>query len=207
MRLIAGKGGGSTMIEALLELAQLPYEREELSWEDIYGTSPRLRAINPAGHVPALILDDGSIITESVALALLISEWAPHAKLAPPPGAPDRARFLRLLVMIGASIYPMWTIDDEPSRYVGDDEKAADVLRARVDARRKDLWSILETLVDAQPYALGAELCAIDVFISVMTRWRPRRDWFKADCPKLHAIAERIDALPALKEVWARNYA
>ena len=38
-----------------------------------------------------------------------------------------------------------------------------------------------------------------------MTRWRPKRDWFKANAPKLHAIAERTDALPKLAEMWVRN--
>jgi GST-like protein len=39
-----------------------------------------------------------------------------------------------------------------------------------------------------------------------MTRWRPRRDWFAEQCPKLHAIALACDADPRLAPVWARNF-
>lgn len=205
MRLVAGRGGGSTMIEMLLTLAGLDYEREEIDWKNIYKTSARLAAVNPAGHVPALILDNGEIVTESAAITLLIAEWAPEAELAPPPGAKDRAKFLRMLLFITATLYPMWTFDDDPSRYVGRDEKVQNMVRRRVAARREVLWRILEGMV-GKPWALGRKMSAVDVFIGVMTRWRPRRDWFAENCPKLHAIALRIDKLPALKDVIARNY-
>lgn len=206
MHLIAGKGGGSTMIEALLTLADLPFTREELAWDDIYATSARLKEINPAGHVPALVLPDGQVVTESLALALLIDERAPAARLAPKPSDPKRAAYLRLLAMICASIYPMWTFDDRPERYVGEDSAAAKMLRRRTDKRRKELWAVVEGLVAAKPYALGRTFSALDVFICVMTRWRPRREWFEKNAPKLYSIATRVDALPAMRPVLARNY-
>lgn len=206
LRLIAGKGGGSTMIEALLTLAELPFDREELDWETIYATGAPLKAVNPVGHVPALVLPSGEVVTETLALTLLIEEWAPEARLAPRPGDRQRARYLRLLAMICATIYPMWTIDDRPARFVGDDEDAQKQLVKRTQKRRKDLWRIFEGLIDADPWALGKRFSALDVFIAVMTRWRPRRAWFEQNAPKLHAIAARCDALPGLKEVWERNY-
>jgi GST-like protein len=206
MHLIAGKGGGSTVVEALLTLAHIPFTREELVWEDIYATSKRLKAVNPAGHVPALILPSGEVVTESMALALLIDEWAPEARLAPERGDPMRARYLRFQAMICASIYPMWTFDDRPERYVGEDPNAQKMLRQRTMKRRKELWRILEAQLDGKPWALGKALSTLDVFIGVMTRWRPRRQWFEKQCPKLYSIATRVDALPALRPVIARNY-
>jgi hypothetical protein len=38
-----------------------------------------------------------------------------------------------------------------------------------------------------------------------MTLWSPGRAWFKAECPRLHKIATRLDAHPAVKKVAARN--
>ncbi|MGE0044696.1 MAG: glutathione S-transferase family protein [Hyphomonadaceae bacterium] len=206
LTLIAGQGGGSTMIEALLTLATIPFKREALEWKEIYKTGKRLKEVNPAGHVPALILPGGEIVTESLAMALLIAEWAPDANLAPKPDDKSRARYLRLQTMICATIYPLWTVDDDPKRFAGADAAAQETLRKRTDKRRKELWLILESLVDAGPYALGKQFSTLDVFISVMTRWRPRRAWFEKSAPKLHAIATKVDAHLALQEVWARNY-
>jgi len=38
-----------------------------------------------------------------------------------------------------------------------------------------------------------------------MTWWRPGRDWFKAEAPRLHAIALKVEALPAIAPVRARQ--
>jgi hypothetical protein len=35
--------------------------------------------------------------------------------------------------------------------------------------------------------------------------WRPRREWFEANCTKLNAIANAGLALRGLKSVWERN--
>ena len=37
---------------------------------------------------------------------------------------------------------------------------------------------------------------AIDLFLAVMTHWRPRRAWFAQQAPKLHAAALAAETLP-----------
>ncbi len=39
-----------------------------------------------------------------------------------------------------------------------------------------------------------------------MTRWRPRREFFLAETPKIAAIIQRVDALDDTKPVWRRHY-
>jgi GST-like protein len=56
------------------------------------------------------------------------------------------------------------------------------------------------------PWFLGARFSALDIYIAIMTRWRPRRAWFAENCGKLHAIATRADAEPRLNAVWRRNF-
>ena len=53
---------------------------------------------------------------------------------------------------------------------------------------------------------MGERFSALDIYVAVMTRWRPRRAWFKDYRPKLYAIAERVDQEPRLAEVWTHNY-
>jgi GST-like protein len=53
---------------------------------------------------------------------------------------------------------------------------------------------------------LGDRLSALDLYVSVMTHWRPRRRWFAESCPKLRRVALRVDAIPELAEVWRRNF-
>src|SRR5687767_13749176 len=53
--------------------------------------------INPKGQVPALMFDDGQVLTENVAILAWIAERAPHLA---PSGELGRYRLLEMLSLI-----------------------------------------------------------------------------------------------------------
>jgi glutathione S-transferase len=63
------------------------------------------RAVNPKGQVPALRLENGTILTESPAILQYIADLAPDAKLAPPAGTVDRVKLQIWLSYIGSEIH------------------------------------------------------------------------------------------------------
>lgn len=66
-------GWGSTISELMLSLADIPYEVVDVEGFDQPGPArERLRQINPLCQVPTLRLADGSIMTETAAIALMI---------------------------------------------------------------------------------------------------------------------------------------
>jgi GST-like protein len=154
--------------------------------------------------VPTLILPDGQVMSESAAITLLLADLAGNDSLVPRPGAPERAAFLRWLVFIVANIYPTFTYADDPARFVSV-SPARDPFRAATDAYAQRLWKQVESQARA-PWFLGERFSALDIYVSVMTRWRPRRGWFETETPKLFAIAHRADVRPELAEVWKRNW-
>lgn len=202
--LIASKGCGSAMIEMALELAGLPHRVTLIPYLEPGPGRERLLSLNPLGQVPTLILPDGTVMTESAAMVLHIHDAAPQAGLAPRPGDPNRAAFLNLLVVLVGALYPTFTFGDDPKQF-GLDETAAAVLRAQTDARRMRVWQHVEALVSPDPHMLGRSMTALDLYVAVMTRWRPGRDWFAAHCPKLLSAAEAAEANPVVARVIARN--
>lgn len=85
-------GWGSTISELMLSLADIPYEVVDVEGFDQPGPArERLRQINPLCQVPTLRLADGSIMTETAAIALMILDQRPD--LAPAPGTPQRQQF------------------------------------------------------------------------------------------------------------------
>lgn len=56
------------------------------------------------------------------------------------------------------------------------------------------------------PWFLGETMSALDIYLAVMTHWRPRWPWFSEHCPRVAAIAVRADAEPSLAEVWRSNF-
>ena len=203
--LIGSPGWGSAIVEALLELSGLPYRVEDLEPGKPPTEQKRLTSLNPLAQVPTLLLPDGTVMTESAAIALHIADHAPGADLVPGPGEGARDAFLRWLVFIVANVYPMYTVGDDPSRFVSG-EAAQKELRASTDAYRDKSWRIVEANIAPEPWFLGRRFSALDVYVKVMTHWRPRRDWFAANCPKLMSIARAADKEPRLAKVWRRNF-
>jgi len=199
---IGCRGCGSTIVEAALVLAGIPYEREEIDYAIPGPKRDRLLALNPLGQVPTLVLPDGAVMTESAAIVLYLDETYPAARLLPAIGDPLRREALRWLVFLIAAIYPTFTYGDEPEKWIGD---AGPLLREATHGHRRTLWKQLEGVAKS-PWFLGETRSVIDVYIAVMTHWRPRREWFAADCPKLLAIAKAVDADPRLTSLLAANF-
>lgn len=198
-------GWGSTIVEAQLVWYGLPHAFEPV--EDLFRTpdaAARLRKVNPLAQVPTLEMPDGSIMSESAAITLLLADITGKDSLVPGPKAAERAKFLRWLVFIVANIYPTFTYADDPSRFVSVNA-ARDPFRAATDAYAQKLWRQIEREAGS-PWFLGERFSALDIYIDVMTRWRPKRGWFESETPRLFAIARHTDQVPELVPVWKRNF-
>ena len=200
MMLYGAPGWGSAIAEVMLTLAQMPYQFVYVSGFDRPGPArDRLLALNPLAQVPTLRLADGEVMTESAAIALMILDHRPG--LAPPPGTAERRRFQRLLVWLVANVYPTFTYADYPARFAPD---AARQLQNSCLAYRKTLYLWLDGQLGA-PFALGEQLTLLDAYVVIMRSWGPRAAWFAANAPRLSAVADRVQALPVLREVLLRN--
>lgn len=204
-KLYGQPGWGSVLVEAQLAWYGLPYEIEEVG--DLFASAParaKLAPVNPLAQVPTLTLPGGETMTESAAITLHLADVTGSSDLVPAAGEAERPAFLRWLVFLVANVYPTFTYADDPGRFV-DDTAAQPGFGAKVEAYRERLWHQVEGEAGA-PWFLGGRRSALDLYIGVMTRWRPRRQWFAASCPRLTAIARGIDAEPRLAAVWRRNF-
>ncbi len=197
-------GWGSVLVEAQLAWYGLDYNLNVVGdlFEDA-AARVSLETINPLGQIPTLVTGDGEVLTESAAITLLLAEQNLENSLAPPVGDAARAAFLRWLIWFVANLYPTFTYADDPARFV-DQVDAQPGFLAAVDAYALNLWNQVEGAANG-PWFLGDRFTALDIYIAVMTHWRPRRPWFAAHCPKLYDIAVAADAEPRLGEVWRTN--
>jgi GST-like protein len=204
-KLYARPGWGSTLAEAQLAWHGLPFEIEDV--DDLFASAAareRLSLVNPLAQIPTLVLPDGSIMTESAAITLHLADvTGSAATLVPPLGDAARPRFLRWLVFLVANLYPTFTYVDDPTRFVP--VAAADEFAENVRQYRARLWGMVDHEAGAE-WFLGDRFSALDIYIAVMTHWRPGRDWFAEHCPHLHAIAAQADRRPELTQVWQRNF-
>ncbi len=195
-------GWGSTIVEAQLVWYGLPFAFEPV--EDLFRTpdaAAKLAKVNPLAQVPTLEMPDGSVMSESAAITLLLADITGKDSLVPGPKARERASFLRWLVFLVANVYPTYTYADVPDRFA---PGAGGTLRKTVDAYAEKLWRQLDGAAGT-PWFLGERFSALDIYLRVMTHWRPKRGWFETQTPRLFGIARRADQKPELAEVWKRN--
>ncbi len=202
--LIGSKGCGNAIVESALAAAGIPYDYEEVDYSADSPTRARLVSVNPLGQVPAMVLNDGTVLTESLAMLHYVDDLAPEAKLIPPRGDALRPVFYRWAVFIVAAVYPTFTYGDDASKWVANEEGARQ-LRESTNRHRENLWRQLESEA-REPWFLGGRMSALDLYIAPMTYWRPGRKWFAANAPKLFAIAEKASATPGVADVMRKNF-
>jgi GST-like protein len=200
-------GSGSVAVEAVLTLLGRPYEVVEApAWEqEDAAVQATIAKVNPMRQVPALVLPGGEIMTESAAILIWLADRHPDSSLA--PGINDRKRpaFLRWMSFVSASIYSHYWLRDDPSRLAKTAE-AQDYLLHRSAKRIADCWAMMDEQVSPGRYVLGDELTVLDLYVTVVSRFRPRRQSFHAAAPKMAEVVRRVDADPRLAAFWAERF-
>lgn len=171
------------------ELGMPPHEVKILDLQKGEQKSPAYLAINPMGKVPA-VAHDGTVITESAAIAIYLADLFPEAGLAPKIGERERGTYLRWLIFNQAVVEPAVT-DQALKREPGPSSTLA--------------YGTYETAIDTLagaigkgPYLLGPRFSAADVIVGMGVRWMlqfkllPERDEFVS-------YVARLNERPALK--------
>ncbi len=204
MLLYAAKGCGSALAEIALDWAGVRYDTEWMTFEQVGARShDALLAANPLHQVPTLVLDEGTVLTESAAIVLWLDEQYPQAGLLPPRGSAERVHALRWMLYLVTTLYPTFSYGDFPQRYLAD-ETAQRALVSGTKSRRREYWRQVDEAAMA-PWFCGAQPSMLDAYIALMSTWDPKRAWFTQNAPRLYAIAQRADELPQLAPALARN--
>lgn len=187
----------------LLELG-LPHELSFLDLKAGEHKQPAYLALNPDGVVPTLVLDDGTPVFESAAIAMHLADLAPEAGLAPAVGTRERAQYLQWYVYLANALQPPFRSWFYPAEAAGADcaEAAKDAARQRIEA----IFARIDTHLAAHgPHLLGETLAAVDFFLVMLMRWsrnmpKPATEW-----PHLAALAARLKARPSFATLYARE--
>jgi GST-like protein len=206
LTLYGARGSGAVAVEAALTLIGQPYELiESYTWDqDDPESGDKVLAANPMRQVPALVLPSGEVLTESAAILIWLAERHPQARLAPRPGEPGRGQFLRWMSFVSSAIYSLYWVKDDPSRLVPDPAGHA-ALEERVLERIAQCWAIMDSQVSPGRYILGEELTVLDLYVNVVSRFRPRRERFYREAPKMAGCVRRVDEDPRLAALWAKR--
>jgi glutathione S-transferase len=186
----------STRILWLLEELGAPYDIRYVTISRQDGTGgPDANNPHPDKKVPAL-LDDGALITESIAIIQYLADKYPEAGLAPKIGDPLRGPYLTWLAYYAAVMEPVnmlgfMGVAETPALARGIGSKAC------VDAH-------ISRALQANPYLLGAQFSAADLLYSNAAMWFRQ---LLPDGAHVDDYLARCSARPALAQSAAKDQA
>lgn len=201
LKLYARKGAGSDAVEALLAVANIPHTVEYLvKGADGYNP-PEFRKINPRGEVPTLLLDDGTVMTESAAIMIYLADAFPTAKMAPALASPLRPRYLRWMLFLAAAPYASVLQYYYPHRFVGEAKAEASLKNMAIAAMNRD-FAILSNTIGDGPFVLGNSMSAVDIYAAMLISWADDVPALLARHANLRTLCTRVMAVSAIAKAW-----
>lgn len=149
------------------------------------------KTVNPLGYVPALQLDDGTILTEGPAIVQYIADRAPDKKLAPANGTFERTKLQSWLNFVSSELHKGFSPLFNPSM----PEEAKKIFRERLATR----FAHLDKHLAANDYLMGKAFSVADAYLFVVSNWASRVDVDLSSYANVAAYRKRIGARPAVQ--------
>ena len=148
--------------------------------------------VNGKGYVPALELDDGSVLTEGPAIVQYLADRKPESGLAPKAGSIERYRVQEWLNFITSEIHKGFSPLFRPT--TPDEYKKI----AKENLANRFKW--LDQQLAGKDYLLGKQFTVADAYLFTVLRWTVPMQIDLAQWPNLKAYFNRVEARPKVRE-------
>jgi glutathione S-transferase len=211
-KLYARKNAGSAAVEALLMLAEMPCEIIDVPRQADRSIPPWYCAINARGEVPALVLPDGSLMTESAAIMIYLADLPEcmaddGSRLAPAPADGVRPSYLRWMIYLATAPYMSDLRLYYPERYSTDPSHAAAVKARAIADYERDMAYLASGISGhgSGPFICGNQLTAVDIYAAMLISWAPDMEKLTKSQSRLLELYRAVAAVPAIRKVFDRN--
>ena len=182
-----------------LTLYGLPFEHRP--WSS-FGEAEKIRAYNPLTRVPTLVLDEGTVLTDSHMMLDYLDSLAPTGKAMFPATEPARHKALRVAALatgIGDKVVSLFY---EKRLH----EHTSDLWIARCTTQIMGTLAMLERerAERTTPYWFGESIGHADIAVAVIIRFVSEAHPGLVDMtefPALAVHAARMEALPAFQTI------
>jgi glutathione S-transferase len=203
LKLFFAPGACSFVPHAMLEIAGANFEPAMVRLHKGEQRSADYLALNPRGQVPVLV-DDGEVITQIVAILLHLDAKLPQAHILPASGL-ARTHALSLLAWMNNTVHPTFTHFFKPQNF-SDNEAAQQAMRTFAVVRYRECLQEIETLAaNASPWLLGEHPGAVDAYALTLLRWGGYTGVDPTSMPASWALVQRFAALPAVVRAIERE--
>ncbi len=146
--------------------------------------------VNPKGYVPALMLDNGEVLTENVAVLEYIADRNPAARLAPPAGTMERYRLIEWLGFINSEVHKSFS----PLFRADAPEDTKQYARNNLTTR----LGYLQRIWGGRTFLMGEQFTVADAYLYTVLSWESYVKLDLGQWPALPSFVARVGARPAV---------
>jgi glutathione S-transferase len=147
--------------------------------------------INPKGHVPALMIGTGEVLTEAPVVLEYLADQMPDAGLLPETGSLERYRVQEWIGFISMELdkgfSPLW----DPPMPSTARELAVERLHARFD--------YLDRCLEGRSYLMGERFTVADAYCFTVLSWARFHRVDLSTYPSILAFMRRVGARPGVR--------
>ena len=163
--------------------------------------------INPAGKIPALMVDNNFIMTESAAICMFIADRHPEAKLAPATTDIKRGHYYMWLAHLTNTLQPAMLRFYYPDRCTTAADGTTPVAAKALEEVAL-LWGRIDAHLKANgPYLLGNQFSAPDTFAYMLSTWQESCPGLYDRFPSIKRMADLVGSRPAVARILKVNQA
>jgi glutathione S-transferase len=185
--------GNCLKVKWTAETLAIPYTWRDVDVTKAESRTPAFLALNPAGQVPTVVLDDGRTLAQSNAIILHLAEGSALI----PADAYERAKLLEWLFWEQYSHEPYIAVARFQMKYLG---KPASELEPRIVERGEAALALMDQALQGREYLVGAALTLADIALVAYTRMAADGGFALSDYPAVEAWVARIEAVLPIRE-------
>lgn len=148
--------------------------------------------VNPKGYVPALVLDDGQVLTEVGVICQYLGDRKPETRLVAAFGTMQRYRQMEALNFTATEIHKQIGALFNPKMTPEMKEVQLGTIERRFDA--------LEKMLDGKQYITGDDFTAADAYLFTVLNWTKIFKIDVAKWPNIQAFIARVAERPKVQE-------
>jgi len=148
--------------------------------------------INPKGYVPALRLDDGTVLTEAGVVLQYIADQPPGGTLAPRAGTMERYRLMEWLNFLATEVHKSFSPFFNPKAPPEVKDYSLRLLTRRL--------GYLGAQLGDRPFLTGDRFTVADCYLFTLLNWCNLHRIDLAQWPTLKDYMARVAARPSVRD-------
>lgn len=148
--------------------------------------------VNAKGYVPALRLDDDSVLTEVAVICQYLSDQKPASGLIAPAGTMARYRQMEALNFAATEVHKQIGALFNPKMT----PEMKDVQLGTIERR----LNALDKALDGQSFITGEQFCAADAYLFTVLNWTGRLNIDLGKWPNIQAFMGRVSQRPKVQD-------